>query len=134
MTTQTLYLERYEWEVRMFYDVSQRDFPTLYEALHTLGAEDGYIDDCLELLRTKNTGITFTSLPKRESICVISRTSSADEFADTYYHEMGHVVRHISEYVGIAPYSEEEQYLAGDLSRQTFQKAKHYLCDHCRKN
>jgi len=38
---------------------------------------------------------------------VIGETTSADEFFNTFIHEIGHAATHIAEYIGIDPYSEE---------------------------
>ena len=65
---------------------------------------------------------------------VIGLTTSADEFANTYDHEKGHLVRHISQNLGLEPYGEQEQYIAGYVSQQMFRVAKSFLCEHCRKD
>ena len=64
----------------------------------------------------------------------VGLTTSADEFANTYDHEKGHLVRHISQHLGLEPYGEQEQYIAGYVSQQMFSVAKSFLCEHCRHN
>ena len=81
-----------------------------------------------------NTGFTYTDEDKQVTFIIIGKTTSAGEFFNTFIHEIGHAVTHIAEYVGISPYSEELQYLQGEIALQMFQEAKEFLCDHCRMN
>ncbi len=64
---------------------------------------------------------------------VIALTSSPAQFQNSLDHEKGHLCRHISRAFGIDPYSEEEQYLAGEIGQSMFPVAKRFLCEHCRK-
>jgi hypothetical protein len=54
-----------------------------------------------------NTGFTYTDEDKHVTFIIIGKTTSADEFFNTFIHEIGHAATHIAEYVGIPPYSEE---------------------------
>jgi len=58
-----------------------------------------------------NSGFTYTDEDKHVTFLVICKTTSADEFFNTFIHEIGHATAHIAEYYGIKPYSEELQYL-----------------------
>lgn len=60
-------------------------------------------------------------------------TDSSDEFQNTYDHEKGHLAMHICSALGIDPFSEEYQYLTGEIGKNMFKVAKKFLCDHCRK-
>ena len=69
----------------------------------------------------------------RASLMLIGKTDSSDEFQDTFDHERGHLVMHISGALGLDPYSEEYQYLAGEAGKRMFKVAKKFLCDHCKQ-
>lgn len=79
-----------------------------------------------------NTGLTYSNPRYRESVMVIALTSSPEEFQNSFDHEKGHLVKHISQAFGIDPYGEEEQYLSGDIGQLMFPVAKQFLCEHCR--
>lgn len=81
-----------------------------------------------------NTGFTYTDEQKHVTFMVIGKTTSAKEFFNTFIHEIGHAAAHIAEYYKIPPYSEELQYLQGEIALQMFEDAKELMCDHCRVN
>ena len=83
-------------------------------------------------MQKKNIGFTYTNIEERCSLILIGITDNASEFQSTFDHEKGHVVMHISRALGIDPYSEEQQYLAGEVGKQMFKKAQILLCDNCR--
>ena len=76
-----------------------------------------------------NNSISFA----HRSLIVIGPSSSAEEFLDTWDHEKGHLAMHISISENIGPFSEEYQYLTGEIGRQMFSVAKKFLCNECRK-
>ena len=79
-----------------------------------------------------NTGFTYTDEEKHVTFIVISETTSAAEFFNTFIHEIGHSATHIAQYYEINPYSEELQYLYGEIALQMFQEANELMCDTCR--
>ena len=85
-------------------------------------------------MHKKNIGFTYSNIEKRCSLILIGITDDASEFQSTFDHEKGHVVMHISRALGINPFSEEYQYLAGEVGKQMFEKAHILLCDNCRRH
>ena len=81
-----------------------------------------------------NNGLTYSSFDERSSIVVIGLTNSPDEFQNTFDHEKGHLAMHISECDNIDVYSEDFQYLTGEIGRSMFPIAKRFMCEHCRKD
>ena len=102
--------------------------PTCVAAQYGLGYGLGY-----GLYGNGNIGLTYSSLKHRCSIVVIGITTSAAEFQNTFDHEKGHLVMHISSACKIDPFSEKYQYLAGEVGQKMFRIAKRFLCDECRK-
>ena len=70
---------------------------------------------------------------KDTAVMVISRTSSPEQFQDSWDHEKGHLVKHIAEAFVLDPFGEKVEYLAGYIGRAMFPVAKRFLCEHCRK-
>lgn len=76
-----------------------------------------------------NTGLTYSSIRNRQSIMVISDTSSPAQFMNSYDHERYHLVSHIEDAFGIDPASEEAAYLAGHIGQLMYPKARLFMCE-----
>lgn len=122
------------WKVRVYYHPSWRDINDIIIYLYKQGCIKNDLDDIVDFLHEGrlNTGVTFSNQTLRSSTLIISRTTDAAQFNDTYDHEKGHLAMHISQEDNIDPFSEEYQYLTGEIGRLMFPAAKHFLCDHCR--
>lgn len=120
------------WSVYVYYAVDALDTGVIERQLRAIGSNDTKM--VCQGIGEPNSGVTYTNTASRASIVVIGLTTSADEFANTYDHEKGHLVRHISQYLGLEPYGEQEQYIAGYVSQQMFSVAKSFLCEHCRQD
>lgn len=91
-----------------------------------------FLSNVFLLEERKNSGCTVSDMDNRHSVIVITRTSDAAQFNDTYDHEKGHLAMHICQADNIDPFSEKYQYLTGEIGQKMFKAAKHFLCDHCR--
>lgn len=80
-----------------------------------------------------DTGLTYSNISGRNTVMVISLTSSPAEFLNSWLHEMRHLSRHIEQACAISPYGEEAAYLAGEIGQRMFPVAKRFICEHCRK-
>ena len=95
---------------------------------------DDKLDEIAESFERQqyNWGLTYSNLKGRCSIVIIGLTSSPAEFQNTFDHEKGHLAMHICEVDHIDPFSEEYQYLTGEIGQSMFSVAKNFLCVHCR--
>ena len=136
MIVQDIYLEDYDWSVRVYYAVNEYYISNILVDLIDIDCDkEAYFNiKRLMEMRKNNIGFTYSNIEERASLVLIGITDSADEFQDTYDHEKGHLVMHISRALGIDPYSEEYQYLAGEVGKRMFMKAKKLLCDTCRRH
>lgn len=135
MIVQDIYLEDYNWDIRVYYAVDQYYISNILIDLVDMDCDiDAYfkIKKLMEM-RKKNIGFTYSNIEERCSLILIGITDSAEEFQSTFDHEKGHVVMHISRALGIDPFSEEYQYLAGEVGRQMFTEAHMLMCENCRK-
>ena len=135
MIVQDIYLENYNWDIRVYYAVDQYYISNILIDLVDMDCDiDAYfkIKKLMEM-RKKDIGFTYSNIEKRCSLILIGITNSAEEFQSTFDHEKGHVVMHISRALGIDPFSEEYQYLAGEVGRQMFTEAHMLMCENCRK-
>lgn len=73
-----------------------------------------------------------TTSDDAEEILDELRSISAEEFFNSFIHELCHAKTHICDYLGIDLASEQAAYFIGWLSRDLFPNVKHLLCDCCR--
>lgn len=137
MLIQDFTLSTVPWSVRVYYHPSKRAYKGIIDYIYNniysyIGTE---MDDIIEFLHEerKNSGCTVSDMENRHSVIVITRTSDAAEFNNTYDHEKGHLAMHICEADKINPFSEKYQYLVGEIGQKMFVAARHFLCDHCRE-
>lgn len=135
MIVQDIYLEDYDWSIRVYYAVHEYFISNILIDLLDIDCDEESFFKIKRLMETgkDNIGFTYTNTEMGASLMLIGRTDSSDEFQDTFDHEKGHLVMHISSTLGIDPYSEEYQYLAGEVGKRMFKVAKKFLCDHCKQ-
>lgn len=136
MKTQIVYLDKYDWLIKVFYLIEDPFIEGILGELDSIDCEPDAFYRAADMLESNelNSGFTYTDEDKHVTFLVICKTTSADEFFNTFIHEIGHATAHIAEYYGIKPYSEELQYLQGEIALQMFEEAKEFMCDHCRMN
>ena len=134
MIVQDFHLKRYKWHVRVYYAVHRYWTGDIVRDLRDAGCRGRQLRTAWESLRRGelNTGITYSNFGRRETVMVISLTSTAAEFLNSWMHEMQHLCRHVAAAFGIDPYGEEAAYLAGDVGQRMFPAARRFLCDCCR--
>lgn len=135
MIVQDIYLEKYDWSIRVYYAVNEYFISNILIDLLEMDCNEESFFKIKRLMESEanNIGFTYTNTEMRASLMLIGITDSSEEFQDTFDHEKGHLVMHISSALGINPYSEDYQYLAGEVGKRMFKIAKKFLCDHCRQ-
>lgn len=136
MLIQDFYIRKYKWNVKVFYAVNCYYTARIVNELKKVGCSGDNLERAYNNLRSCNldTGITYSNFRKRETVMVISLTSSADEFQSSWDHEKGHLVKHIAQCFGLDPYGEDQQYLSGEIGKLMFPFARIFLCEHCRND
>ena len=136
MIIQDIYIPNYRWRVRVYYAVTTYRIDDILRDFIEAGCEGIQLKRAYNSLKrnTLDTGITYSNFGKRETVMVISLTSSPSEFLNSWMHEMRHLSRHIEQACGISPYGEEAAYLAGTIGQKMFPVAKGFLCAHCRNH
>ena len=135
MIVQDIYLEDYDWSIRVYYAVHEYYISNILIDLLDIDCDEESFFKIKGLMETgnDNIGFTYTNTEMGASLMLIGKTDSSDEFQDTFDHEKGHLIMHISSALGIDPYSENYQYLAGEVGKRMFKVAKKFLCDHCKQ-
>lgn len=110
--------KKYDWEIEVFIVVNYVDVETIQTVLEEIECPLWAMHKSFKLLTGgENSGFTYTNPEYHKSILVVNRSSSVDEYINTYSHEKNHVEMHICEKYGIDPYSEEAAYLSGELAQ-----------------
>lgn len=135
MIRQDIHLDQYGWHVRIYYAVTTYWTERIAGDMWRIGCRGQDLARVVRNLRSGdlNTGITYSNFQDGETVMVISRTSSPEEFLNSWEHEKKHLARHIEQAFGIDPYSEVAAYLEGTIAQKMFPVAKLFICDHCRE-
>lgn len=135
MIRQTIYIDKYDWIVNAYFYVSEYYTEEIMDKLWELGCDATTAKKVYHNLTSNelDTGLCYSNYRKQESILVVARTSSAEEFFNSIVHEITHLQSHIAHINKLNPTGEEVAYLAGEISREMFPKVKSLMCDCCRK-
>lgn len=136
MIRQKFKLPNLRWIIYAYYVVTKPNADEILENLVGIGCNGETLQRAYKNLTSGNldTGLTYSNIGTRETVMVISATSSAKEFQKSYKHETGHLQSHIAQTFGIDPHGEEIQYIGDDIIESTWEIAKDLLCEHCRKH
>lgn len=136
MIRRKVYIEKYGWVVNIFYHVTCYRIDEIMDCLEEIDCppEEMRISyDNLVSCRL-NTGVTYSNYSLRESVIVISKTSSPEEFVNSFKHETRHLEDHIALALGMEAGGEEVAYLSGYLGKILAGDLKLFICDcHCHK-
>lgn len=135
MIIQEFTLDRYDWFVRVYYLIDKFPKDEILSDLMELGCDEDEAIDTVDTLERDglNAGSINSNIYRRKSIIVVGKADSADEFYDTFDHEKGHLAMHVCIADDIDPFSEDYQYLAGEIGKKMFKAAKELFCEECRK-
>lgn len=135
MIRQTIYIKEYDWIVNAYFYVSEYYTEKIMDKLWDLGCDATTAKRVYRNLTSGDldTGLCYSNYRKQESILVVAKTSSADEFFNSIHHELTHLQSHIAYVNDLDPLGEEVAYLTGEVAREIFPKIKHLICDCCRK-
>ena len=136
MRTQIVYLDKYDWLIKVFYLIEDPFIEGILGELDSIDCEPDSFYRAARMLEEGdlNSGFTYTDCEKHVTIMLIGKATSSAEFFSTFIHEIGHAATHIADYYMIGYDSEEIQYLTGEIALQMFQEAKDLMCDQCRIN
>lgn len=125
-----VYVERYGWTVWAYFAKTTYYADEIMDNLLRIGVrgEDAHIAYLNLRNNDVDTGLTYSNYATRESVMVVGMTSNAEEFLNSFVHELGHLVAQMAEALGIDHMGEEKQYLAGGLAMRMFGAIREFLC------
>lgn len=134
MIIQNVYLEDWDWYIKVYYAVDTFYMDSILGELESMGCSRKKLNNIENTLTEYpyNNGLTYSNVAYRWSLVVIGITESPEEFQNTFDHEKGHLAMHIAETDNMDIFGEEYQYLVGEIGKQLFPIAKKFMCEHCR--
>lgn len=134
MIRQKIKLKEYDWTIYAYYAVTTYYVDEIMEHLWDIGIDGNKAQRAYRSMSKGNldTGLTYSNYARRESIIVVAKTSSADEFLNSMTHEAAHTCVHIALASFVDLKSEAFAYMVGDLCMEIGKKTKHLMCDCCR--
>lgn len=134
MIIQDVFLKRVNWHIKIYYAVDTYYAMEISDDLIRIGCRGENLKAAEKMLwgDNQNTGLTYSNLDTHETVMVISLSSSAAEYYNSFCHEQLHVMQHISQSYKINMLSEDICYILGELAQSMFAISKKLLCDCCR--
>ena len=130
MIGQSFYIDKYDWQVVVLYEVSYNNKTYVINMLKQICEDEELIRKANYnlILRSYNTGFTYSDLDKQRSIIVIGKTTSTREMVNTIVHEANHLKSHIATAYNIDEKGEEVCYLIGDIVKSMFRVFSKIIC------
>ena len=134
MIHKEIYIPEAEWLVHMYFALDTFYIDDIMENLYHIGCDSQRAKQAYENMMAdkKNTGFTYSNYRNRESVMVVSKTTSASEMFDTTIHELVHLASHIAHACDYEPTGEAIAYIIGDLAKEIYPDISHLLCEKCR--
>lgn len=133
MIVEDLYIDRYDWHLRVFYAVDCNDTRDVIDELKAIRCTRENLERAYRNLSScrLNTGLTFSNKESRESVMIIGKWTSPAEFDNSFSHELRHFTDHVAKAFGMEIGGEEVAYLSGEIRRELFPVNKMFLCSCC---
>ena len=130
MIGQSFYIDKYDWQVVVLYEVSYNNKTYVINMLKQICEDEELIRKANYNLniRSYNTGFTYSDLDKQRSIIVIGKTTSTREMVNTIVHEANHLKSHIATAYNIDEKGEEVCYLIGGIVKCMFNVFSKIIC------
>lgn len=115
------YIEKIGWEIECYVTTDNSKLEEMLYKLENLGCSNKTLQRAKIILSKQyDSGFAFSNLEKRKSLMIINKSTSMEEFVNTYNHEKNHLEMHICEALGIDPYGEVAADLSGCLAQRLF--------------
>ena len=133
MIIKDLYIDRYDWHVKIFYAVDCYYTLDIIEELRAINCPRSKLDIAYRNLSScrLNTGLTYSNNAIRETVMVIGKWGNSSEFDNSFAHELRHFTDHIANAFGLESGGEEVAYLTGDIRKELYPVNSMFLCDCC---
>ena len=130
MIIQRFYIDKYDWQVVVLYEVGYRDTDYVIGILSQICDDKDIIEMAFKNVSNgkPNTGFTYSDLSERRTLMVIGKTTSNYELISTIVHEYNHLQSHIATAYNIDEKGEEVCYLIGNIVKTMFEVFRKIIC------
>ena len=134
MIVRKIHIPEADWNVCMYFALDTYYVEDIMQSLCDIGCDSQRARQAYENMMAdkKNTGFTYSNYRNRESVMVVSKTTSASEMFNTTIHELVHLASHIAHACDYEPTGETIAYIIGDLAKEIYPDISHLLCEECR--
>lgn len=134
MIVRKIHIPEVDWNVCMYFALDTYYVEDIMQSLCDIGCDSQRAKQAYENMMAdkKNTGFTYSNYRNRESVMVVSKTTSASEMFNTTIHELVHLASHIAHACDYEPTGETIAYIIGDLAKEIYPDISHLLCEKCR--
>lgn len=122
MIVQKFYIDKYDWQVVVLYEVGNSDTHNVIGMLKEICHDNHVIGLAYNSVSSgnPNTGFTYSDFNKRRTLMVIGKTTSDKELFNTVVHEANHLQSHIATADGLDEKGEEVCYLIGNIVKTMY--------------
>ena len=133
MIVKDLYINKFDWHVRIFYAVTCYWTDRIIHELKNILCPADKLRKAYENMSAcqLNTGLTYSNSGLRETIMVIGIWTDPAEFDNSFSHELRHFTDHIANTFGLESGGEEIAYLTGEIRQKLYSVNRMFLCDCC---
>ena len=111
------HISKIDWCIECFITTDNSQLEEIIFKLENIGCSKATIRRARQILSEQyDSGFAYSNLNERTSIMVINKSTSMEEFVNTYNHEKNHIEMHICEALGFDPYGEVAADLSGCLA------------------
>lgn len=115
------HISKIDWTIECFVTTDNSQLEEILFKLENIGCSKSVIDRARIILSEQyDSGFAYSNLKDRKSIMIINKSTSMEEFVNTYNHEKNHIEMHICESLGFDPYGEVAADLSGCLAQRLF--------------
>ena len=115
------HIGKIDWYIECFVTTDDSKLEEILFKLENIGCSKSTIRRARQILSEQyDSGFAYSNLNERKSIMVINKSTSMEEFVNTYNHEKYHIEMHICEALGFDPYGEVAADLSGCLAQRLF--------------
>ena len=124
-------IEPYDWRVYVYLDASSRNAGEILDRLERIGISASQLMRAERHVQraARDSGMTYSSLPTRQSVMVIGNSTTVEETINTFSHELRHLADDITKAVNIPPRGEEVAYLSGNIAIALAGSLLNIVCD-----
>ena len=122
MIKQKIIIDKNKWKITILYTPLRGNLGEIVNILSRLNCPIKDINKIKRIITfgIKNTGFTYSYIPRKESIIAICTATSKRQYFNTVIHELDHLQNDILEYYNVDKDSEDAAQLIGYVAMKMF--------------